>query len=353
MHNNSKTKARYNSANHSSRNFDRLRFIQILYSGTILFFQFALLQNCNPSEKPDGSLFLSAFALESSREPTNCIPSVGCGKVLGLNGWVEIQIGELPIILTSPHGGTLTPTEMGNRTIGTLGNDSHTIELTFAIREEIVKRFGKEPTLVINHVDRSKVDMNRARNETVDDETSDVFQANLVAYNEFHLFAKAAKDHLTQKFAKGLLVDVHGHGQSENVVQLGFNLTESEIESDPNTWAATNLHRSTNIEHLIESGRMTLQEALIGDHSLGTLLTEKGFSAFPSRQMRDFASAPDNHYFTGGYISDTYGSRHEGALDAFQMETPGPNIRNEENLRIEYAKKFVESLQTFLEAGGY
>ncbi|XDD48756.1 hypothetical protein AB3N59_09820 [Leptospira sp. WS92.C1] len=353
MNKNSKIDARRNPANRPSHYFDRSSLVQLLYAVTILFIQLALLQNCNPSKKPDPSLFLSTFAQESSGEPSNCIPSIGCGRVLGFDGWVEIQIGELPILLTVPHGGTRTPTEMGNRTIGTLGNDSHTLELTLAIREEIVKRFGKEPTLILNHIDRSKVDMNRSRNEAVDDEISDIFQANLVAYNEFHLFARAAKDHLRQKFAKGLLVDVHGHGQNENVVQLGFNLTEPELESDPNTWAGTNLHGSSNIAGLIQSGRMTLQEALIGDRSLGTLLTEKGFSAFPSRQMRDFASAADNQYFTGGYISDTYGSRHEGTLDAFQMETPGPNIRDEENFRIEYAKKFVESLQTFLEVGGY
>ncbi|XDD49666.1 hypothetical protein AB3N59_14885 [Leptospira sp. WS92.C1] len=314
-----------------------------------------LFSSCEKNEDDTlnpASLLLQG-AVISQAQRTDCIPELGCGFVSSRNGWSEIHIGEIPILITSPHGGTLLPNEMQTRTIGTLGNDSNTADLAMKIHDEIHQILGKKPHLVINRVDRSKVDMNRNRNEAVDDSSVAAFGSNLIAYEDFHRLITLAHNQMTNQFGRGILVDVHGHGQEQDIVQIGLNLTEAELESDANNWAANNLHRSSSFQFLVGSGSLTLSEALIGDDAIGTLLEEKGYPAFPNRQLRDFESSDDNHYFTGGFITDRYGSDDSGKIDAFQMETPGPNIRNAENTRADFAKKFAESLIQFLRRAGY
>ncbi|TGK39228.1 hypothetical protein EHQ12_00785 [Leptospira gomenensis] len=295
----------------------------------------------------------AASFVNESLDRTDCIEDIGCGFVSAKNGWSEIHIGELPIIITSPHGGTLLPSEMSDRTTGTLGNDSNTADLAYKIGQEINVRLGKRPHLVINRVDRSKVDMNRRIDEAMDDFVSPAFAENRIAYEDFHRFVSAAKGDVQKRFRRGILIDVHGHGQEQDIVQLGFNLTEAELESDENEWAADLLHRSSSVQSLVDAGGISLREVLIGDDAIGTLLEEKGYPSFPNRQLRNFPSSADNHYFTGGFISDVYGSDDGGNVDAFQMETPGPNVRNDETLRAAFAGKFAESLIRFLKKAGY
>ncbi|MCG6162067.1 hypothetical protein, partial [Leptospira bandrabouensis] len=119
-----------------------------------------------------------AEAVATAGNP-NCIPEIGCNTVKAANDWSEIQVGELPIIITAPHGGSLLPAEMKTRTTGTLGNDSNTADLAIKIRDELQKFLGKRPHLILNHLDRSKIDMNRSTNQAVDDENDPDFQTNL------------------------------------------------------------------------------------------------------------------------------------------------------------------------------
>lgn len=54
----------------------------------------------------------------------------------GRNNYIEYRAGDLPIILTSGHGGSLTPSEIPVRTVGTNTSDANTRELTLAIADE-------------------------------------------------------------------------------------------------------------------------------------------------------------------------------------------------------------------------
>ena len=48
-------------------------------------------------------------------------------------------------------------------------------------------------------------------------------------------------------------------------------------------------------------------------------MEETGFKAVPSDRQ---PSPSGDKYFNGGHITDMYGSRHGGILDAVQIETP-------------------------------
>ncbi|TGM97823.1 hypothetical protein EHR10_13035 [Leptospira yasudae] len=329
--------------------------LNLFLRGSIPFF---LLVACHKHEKShlDLSLLLTSSAIAEAVAAAgnpNCIPEIGCNTVKAANDWSEIQVGELPIIITAPHGGSLLPADMKTRTTGTLGNDSNTADLALKIRNELQKLLGKRPHLILNHLDRSKIDMNRSTDQAVDNENDPDFQTNLRAYADFHRFINLTRNHIAGKFTRGILVDIHGHAQDENIVQIGLDLTEAELESNENNWATNNLHRSSSLRALVENGNMTLKEAILGNDAVGTLLEEKGFPSFPNRQLRNFATTATNHYFTGGYNTATYGSGSNGRIDSFQMETPGPNLRNAENTRADFAKKFAESFVQFLRRANY
>ena len=55
----------------------------------------------------------------------------------GRNNYIEYHAGEVPLIFSAPHGGNLTPSEIPDRTSGTLVTDSYTKETTIAIKQAI------------------------------------------------------------------------------------------------------------------------------------------------------------------------------------------------------------------------
>ena len=83
---------------------------------------------------------------------------------------IYIQQGELPIILSAPHGGQLSIPEVderqrNGRPTGGAGfvtsRDSHTEELAKQVAKTIEERFGKKPHVVIARMHRKFLDPNR------------------------------------------------------------------------------------------------------------------------------------------------------------------------------------------------
>ena len=63
----------------------------------------------------------------------NDAPYIYSQTYQGRNGYVTYYPGNIPIILSIPHGGDITPSEISNRTYGVTVTDSNTIELGMAI----------------------------------------------------------------------------------------------------------------------------------------------------------------------------------------------------------------------------
>jgi hypothetical protein len=79
----------------------------------------------------------------------------------GRNNYVEYHVGDVPLVFSAPHGGNLTPSEISDRTYGTLVTDSYTKETTIAIKQAIYNFTGHYPHLVIVNLKRTKLDANR------------------------------------------------------------------------------------------------------------------------------------------------------------------------------------------------
>lgn len=79
----------------------------------------------------------------------------------GTERFVEYRPGELPLVLTSPHGGNLTPDSIPDRKVGVTSKDMFTQELTLAISDALQAATGRRPHVIMSHLHRGKLDPNR------------------------------------------------------------------------------------------------------------------------------------------------------------------------------------------------
>ena len=76
----------------------------------------------------------------------------------------------MPIVISAPHGGSLTPDEIPDRncTGCVYAQDLDTEDLSRKMYDAIVDLFGCYPHLIINRLHRRKLDANRAIGEAAD-----------------------------------------------------------------------------------------------------------------------------------------------------------------------------------------
>ncbi|MGB2050402.1 MAG: hypothetical protein ACPHTG_05535, partial [Flavobacteriaceae bacterium] len=91
---------------------------------------------------------------------------------------------------------------------------------------------------------------------------------------------------------------------------------------------------------------MELEDLLTGPMALGTLLEEAGFPSVPSAS--DTAPAPGDLFFSGGYNTQTYGSKDQGMIDAIQLELNRQGLRSESLDRQRFSQRFANILVQYL-----
>src|SRR4051812_11124139 len=75
--------------------------------------------------------------------------------------FILVQPGNLPLILTAPHGGSATVPGVPPRTSGIVGRDAHTLELTQEVAARITTVLGAAPYVVAARFARKQIDANR------------------------------------------------------------------------------------------------------------------------------------------------------------------------------------------------
>ncbi|GAB5537816.1 MAG: hypothetical protein Rubg2KO_40650 [Rubricoccaceae bacterium] len=258
----------------------------------------------------------------------------------GTAAYVESIVGDLPIILSAPHGGDLRPETIPDRTQGTTINDANTQELARAIQRALIARTGRHPHVVINRLHRSKLDANR--------DLAEAAQGNPDAeraWTEFHAFTDSAKTRVTEDWGAGLYLDLHGHGHAIQRLELGILLSRTELNS---TDAQLNgLARESSLRALASSVTIPFSDLVRGPNSLGALLEAQGVRAVPS----DADPRPlDDPYFTGGYNTVRHGSRDGGPISSIQIEHHRPGLRDTQANRNAYAEQLADALIQFMQA---
>lgn len=253
------------------------------------------------------------------------------------NQYVEFMVGDLPIVLSAPHGGLLTPAEIPDRTTGETARDSNTDTLAVEIGNAFNRALAHRPHIVIVRLRRSKLDANR---EIVEAAQGNTFAE--IAWREFQGFIEAAREDVRTRFVNGFYIDLHGHGHAIPRLELGYLLTGTELASaEP---ALNALVAQTSVRTLAQRRSIALTTLLRGPQSLGALLEQEGFAAVPSPANPDPAGAA---YFSGGYNTDRHGSRAGGTIDGVQIESHFAGVRDTEANRQRFAASLVTVLDRY------
>ncbi len=228
------------------------------------------------------------------------------------------QAGDLPIIVSAPHGGRKPipncPVRKG-KGVGKFVtvNDTNTDELAKKVLAALEKKLKAKPYGVIAHFERKYADMNRPLADGVEDDAAKPY------YEAYHAFLAKSRTAVQKDWGRGLLIDLHGHGADAATIYRGTN--------DGKT-----------IRHLTDRFG---KSALTGSKSMLGQLAHGGYTIAPANDTTD----KEHPAFTGGYIVSTYGSKGDGSVDAIQLEL-GARVRMKANIDT-FATDLANAIATF------
>ncbi|WP_197168303.1 BPL-N domain-containing protein [Neorhodopirellula pilleata] len=235
-----------------------------------------------------------------------------------LSNHVIFETGDLPIILSAPHGGNeLIPGALPRKGIGvrSFSNtmDFGTKKLALQTAGALERQTGKRPYIVVASFHRKFVDANRSEERAYESEES------ARAYHAYHEALSQARQDVIHRWGRGLLLDIHGQSEVPDAILRG-----------------TVNGRTTT--HLVS--RFGL-ESLIGDRSLLGQIAQQALSVVP-----EVDSAEREHSaYNGGFIVSKYGSGKGGTMDAIQLEV-GRNLRSFD-ARPAVAEKMANAIASF------
>lgn len=239
-------------------------------------------------------------------------------KVLPADLIVSIQ-GDLPIIISAPHGGRMSIPEVNDRKGGesiskfTTTIDTGTLELSELLAVSLEKEFNAKPYLIAAKFTRKHLDVNRPE--------KDAFESPFAKpiFDAYHDSIKNAVKDIKEKFGRGLLLDIHGQAKDSKTIFRGTA-------------------KSKTVTHLIDRfGR----PALTGPKSILGILQTSGYKVFPAGDSKD----PEEPGYSGGYIVQTYGSSNSGTIDAIQLEL-GSDFRNKYKRQM-FADDLAKAVHAF------
>jgi N-formylglutamate amidohydrolase len=126
--------------------------------------------------------------------------------------YIEFKEGNIPLILSVPHGGIMEFDSISQRSTGILGIDKGTIELAKDLGNIIhslseAEEIGyKYPFLIYSNIRRSKIDFNRKESEAY---SHNSFIAREI-YSFYHNKIQEWIEYNLKEFNRSMLLDIHG-----------------------------------------------------------------------------------------------------------------------------------------------
>lgn len=272
--------------------------------------------------------------------------SIGAQIVYGTNGYIEYHPGDLPIVISVPHGGSLEPISIPDRTCNSpvMVTDANTIDLGKQIDSSLFSLTGCHPHMIYCNLKRNKLDCNRNEN----DGTCGNAEA-ITSWNEFQKYIDSAQNlALLQHGEKVFYIDLHGHGNPIQRLELGYLLFEEELEFSDATLNSTQYINYSSIQHLVYNNinGSPHTELLKGNFALGTLFANNGYPAVPS--LQDPFPGIGSNYFSGGYNTAQNTSYAIGNLvDGVQMECNFIGVRDSYLNRKSFSDVFATVLNGY------
>ncbi len=265
----------------------------------------------------------------------------------GTNNWIQYIAGDLPLIFSAPHGGSLTPSVLSNRTCTGVSDcatvtDSNTEEAAQAIQLVFRNYYGHYPHVIICRLDRIKIDCNR--NLVEGTEVSAGVPDHLAEdpWNDFNNFIGAATNSVITRTGRGFYIDLHGQGHTIQRLELGYLLSATQLTNSDATLDSTTYINQSSIRTLGHNVAVPFSQLLRGSNSFGGLMYTKGYPAVPSPLMPDPGAG--NPYFDGGYNTAIHGSDSGGPIDGLQIEANYNGVRDTAQNRTNYAIAIAQTL---------
>jgi N-formylglutamate amidohydrolase len=208
---------------------------------------------------------------------------------------VFVQSGELPIVLTAPHGGRENVpgcdlrTPVGSRFV--TSTDFNTDVLAEGIAAELTRLTGKPPYLVIARFHRRYIDANRR------DEEAYASSGCKAVYATYHAAARRFVDEVRGKHTHAALFDLHGQSAYRDSILRGTG------------------HGATVRSLLARAGA----PAVTGPDSVFGRYAAMGYRIAPPNDTSPTARVETRGY-TGGHTVQIYGSGKADGIDAMQIE---------------------------------
>ncbi len=268
--------------------------------------------------------------------------------VYGPSEYIEYHKGQLPIIISVAHGGNLNPSTIPDRTCNNpvYATDINTIETALNIKESLYALTGCYPHLIISNLDRKKLDCNR----NISDGACGNPEAE-ASWSAFHNFISLAQDSANNQYAnKTFFIDLHGHGNPIDRIELGYLLYDDELELPDATLNSPQYVGYSSIQHLVleNINGYSHAELLKGNHSFGTYLSNLGYPTVPSNTIT--YPGINTNYYSGGYITANHTCyANNEVTNGLQMELNYSNIRDSPNNRQTFANNFCQTIVSFMQ----
>jgi len=237
--------------------------------------------------------------------------------------FIQTMQGNLPIILSAPHGGRMQipgiPDRKGGESIQqfTTATDTGTLEFAETLAASVEKEMGAKPHLIAAKFLRKNIDVNRPAKDAFEVESAKP------VYNAYHDHIQKAVQQVKKDHGRGLLLDIHGQGKDAKTIFRGTA-------------------KKTTVMHLLDRFG---KKALTGEKSILGILQKNGHKVFPPGDSEE----PEDPAYSGGYTVRTYGSSNTGSVDAIQLEL-GYEFRSRPN-RQQFADELAKAIKVF--AGEY
>lgn len=218
--------------------------------------------------------------------------------------YLTYKAGNMPLIISAPHGGNMKPVSIPKRTYGVLERDSY----SKALAESVLSRFYDKPYYIIANIHRNRVDLNRGVKEAA--------QGNYKAtriWDEWNEVITSYRNKILYTKSRALYVDIHSQGHDE-YFHLGYNV-------DAKDYVDLYKGRINRLASSLDALGTNTRELMFGEFSIKNLIESRGFKC----KM----PVGDEGYYNGGRNITEYNGN---GLAAIQIECPISVLKNNQNL---------------------
>lgn len=284
---------------------------------------------------------LLVLAAASPAPAATPAPKVPGQSYFGTARHMEYIAGDLPLVLTVPHGGRAQPADLPTRRKGVTVMDANTQELARELVAELERLSGGRVHLILSHLHRSRLDPNR---EIV--EAANGHPGAEQVWREFHAAIEGALAAAVARHGFAFLVDLHGHSHPVARLELGYALAAPQLNRGDKEFDASGVISLSTLSDLHARRGGSAADLIRGPRSLGTLLAAGGLPATPSGPDPQPGNQP---FFAGGYIVQ----RHAAAagtpkVDGLQIECPRAGVRDTPENRARFGRISAPVLLEFL-----